>query len=79
MHFLPLVFCLPALCPEDSRLVACLTQFSQVQFCTELFWGVVFYSCQRLGCLVILILLPHLILLDHKLMQLSGGALRCLE
>ena len=46
----------------------------------ELFFGVVaFYSYQRLGRRVILVLLLHLILTDHRLMRLSGGALRCVE
>ena len=78
-NFLPLVFSLPALCPEGNTLVVSLTSLSQPQLCTEPFWGVAFYSYQRLGRCTILVLLPHLILIDHRLMRLSNGALRCVE
>ena len=54
-NLLPLVFSLPALCSESSTLVAGLACLSQPQFCTELFWGVTFYSCQSLACRAILV------------------------
>ena len=62
---------------ESNTLVVCLTRLSQPQFCTELFWSVSVYSYQRLGCRAILVLLPRLILVGHKLMRPSDGALRC--
>ena len=58
-------------------LVAFLTCFSQVQFCTYLFWDVAFYSYQRLSYHTILVSLPHLLLIDHSQVRLSDGALRC--
>ena len=73
LKLLPLVSGLPTLCLEGGTLGACWTCFSRPQFCTELFCGVAFYSHQRLGCSAIVVLLPRLILIHHRLMRLSNG------
>ena len=60
-----------AICREGSMLAVCLTCLLQLQFCTELFWDVALYFYQRLGCCTIIVLLPLLILIDHRLMRLK--------